>query len=602
MRFLSTLAASVLGTLVAFGVVVLFLFLFFFAIALSSDTQPTVQPSSTLVVELDGPIPETVADDPFARAFGDAPKYDLLDLQSSLTKAAVDPRIEAVWIQIQSAPTQWGRLEEVRNALLRFKQQSGKPVIASSGEFRMSEPEYFVATAADSIFSAPLAPFTLNGFGITQPFYRGALEKLDVEPKIVRAGLFKSAVEPFLRDDFSEENRLQLSAILETYNATFADAVASSRGMTADAIKRMASENAVLDADVAAKRGLIDGLLYGDQVVDVLRERLGFDAGADVPTIDVAAYARVSPSDAGLSPTGDGSVAIVYAEGSILPGAPDGGPFGSNTGVIGSQTFIEAMREARESSQAKAVVLRIDSPGGAANAAEVMWRETERTAAVKPVIVSMGNVAASGGYYIAAPADTIVASPTTITGSIGAYGQLFNAAGFFENKIGVTFDDVNTSSYADVYSFVKPFDDGERRLMERSIEHTYDVFLNRVESGRGMDSTAVHAVAQGRVWSGRDAVDAGLVDVLGGLDTAIQIAGTKGGLGDGPYNVQVLPRPKTFLERFNESLSGQARAAWLRMNTTTLERQLMKQMRVLERAYGSHGTVQARLPFEFAVE
>lgn len=601
MRFLSTLAASVLGTLIALGVVILFLFFFFFAIALSTDTQPSVTSGSALVVTLDGTVPETVADDPFARAFGDAPEYDLRDLQSALTKAASDARIEAVRLDIKSAPTEWARLEEIRSALVAFK-ESGKPIIAYGGEFRMSEGEYFLATAADSIFAAPLAPFTLNGFSITQPFYRQTMEKLDIEPKIVRAGRFKSAVEPFLRDDLSDDNRMQLTALLEAFNDTFKEAVASARGMTPDAIEQMADEDAVLDSDVALRRGLLDGLKYANEVDDVMRDVLGVGADATIPTIDVRNYARIPASDAGLTTTGDGTVAIVYAEGAIVPGEPEEQPFGPQGSFIGSKTFNDAMREARESSTAKAVVLRINSPGGAANAAESMWNEVRRTADVKPVIVSMGDVAASGGYYIAAPADTIVADPTTITGSIGVFGQFFNTRGFFENKLGVTFDGVSTSPYADIYSLVQPFDEGERRLLERSVDRTYDVFLDRVEMGRGMDSTAVHAVAQGRVWSGRDAVDAGLVDVLGGLEDAVALAGQKGGLGDGPYRTQILPRPKTFLERFNESFSNQARNAWLRLTTSRLERDLMQQMRILEQVYGQQGSIQARLPVDFRIE
>ena len=596
MRFLSTLAASVLGTLIAIVGLFLFGLFFVFALSLSSDTTPTVQPSSVLVVPLEGPIPERAADDPFAEAFFDAPSYDLRDLQESLRRAATDDRIEAVWLQVKGTTASWGTLYEARSALQSFK-ASGKPVMASSGDFGMGEKEYYVASVADSIFAAPVSPFEWNGFNTTVSFFSGALEKLDVEPKIVRAGTFKSAVEPFLRDDLSDENRLQLNALLETQNMTFKQAVAESRALTPDGLERMADETAILDAESALEAGLLDALTYENEVRDRLRTALGLDDGGTVPTVDLGTYKRVPAADAGVQYTGTGHVAVVYAEGSIVSGKTSDPPGGGENPSIGSATLVDALEDARTSSATKAVVLRINSPGGSAAASEVMWNAVRRTATEKPVLVSMGDVAASGGYYIAAGADSIMATPTTVTGSIGVFGLLFNARGLFENKLGITFDQVSTSPLSDITSAIEPFTEQERRLLEQSIDRTYDTFVQRVADARGMTTEAVDEVAQGRVWSGVDAQRVGLVDTLGTLRDAIALAGRRGGLGDGPHRVRVLPQPKTFVQQLNEALYGRSQQAWRAWTASPLERQLWQQKETIESLVRTQRSAQARLPF-----
>jgi protease-4 len=596
MRFLSTLTASVLGTLLALGLVVFFLFFFFFALALSGDTTPTIQPGSVLVVPIEGPIPERMADDPFQQAFGDGPRYDLRDLQTALRNAQTDERIEAVWLRLKGTSASWGTLEEVRSAVAGAR-ADGLPVIASSEEFGMGEKDYFLASAADSVFVGPQSSFEYNGFASIQPFFEGAFDKLGVEPQLVRAGKFKSAGEPFTRSDLSEPNRRQIEALLSTVNTRFKEAVAAARGLPADTLEQLADENAMLRAEAAAEAGLIDGLQYEDEVKALLRTRLGLPAGTDLPTTSVTNYSRVPASDAGVTYSGEGHVALVYGEGNIVTGDPDEGPFGPGNQVLGSTPLVEALNEARTSSAAKAVVLRINSPGGSAAASEAIWRAVQRTAAEKPLYVSMGGVAASGGYYIAAPADTILANPTTTTGSIGVFGLLFNAESLFEDRLGVTFDQVSTSPYADLYTPVKPLAPEERRLLAGSIDEVYDIFLQRVADGRGMDTSAVNDVAQGRVWSGRDAREVGLVDTTGGLRDAIALAGEAGGLGDGPYRTRVLPRPKTFFERLNERFSTQATQLWQTLAATPLERRLWRHKRVLERVTGVHGSVQARLPY-----
>jgi protease-4 len=597
MRFLSTLLASALGTLIAFGVVVLFLFFFFFALTLSGDQTPPVAPSSVLTVTVDGPIPERASDDPFQKAFADGADYDLRDLQTALRNAAADDRIQGVWVRVKGVQAPWATLEEVRASLLAFR-ESGKPVIASAEEFGMGEREYFLASAADSVFAAPMSPFEYNGFQTEVSFFENTLQKLEVEPKIVRAGAFKSAAEPFLRSDLSDPNRLQITALLETINDRFKEGVSATRGIAPADLEAVADETPVLDAETAFDRGLLDGLRYEDEIRAMFEDVTGASGGS-LSTIDVDDYSKQSAQDVGLSPSGSGSVALVYAEGTIVTG--DSPSFEEDGSQTGSTPFIEAINDAADSPDVKAIVLRINSPGGSAAASETMWRAVDRARQSKPLVVSMGGLAASAAYYIAAPADTIVANPTTVTGSIGVFATLFNTKGFFNEKLGVTFDGVATSPFADIYSFTGPFSDAERRLLNASVDRAYDTFLQRVADGRGMDTTAVNEIAQGRVWSGRDALEVGLVDTLGTLDDAIQIAGRAAGLGEGPFRTRILPRPKSFVERLNEELYGQAAGLWQSVGRSPLEERLLRQRDALRRILGESGTVQARLPMEITI-
>ncbi len=594
MRFLSTLAASVLGTIVAIVALLTFLFLFILAINLSSDSTPQVRSGSVLTMELSGPIPERVADDPLTREFTNQPDYDLSDVLGSLSKAKNDDRISAVWLQLKGSNASWATLEQIRDAVQDLR-ESGKPVIASSGDFGMVEKDYFLATAADSIFAGPVTSFEFNGLYLPQTFLRGTLEKLDIQPKVVRAGQFKSAVETFTRDDLSEENELQLQALVDTQYDTFLTAISEARGISVEQLREIASTNAPMDVGPAQEFGMIDDARYTDEVADVLRGILGLDGDTSFPTINVANYSRVPGSEVGLEPTGEGSIAVVYGTGQIVPGDPDGGAFG-DTGSMGSDPVIDALEDAREDDNVKAVVFRVDSPGGSAAASEAIWRAVARTRDAKPVIVSMGSLAASGGYYIAAPADTIVASPNTITGSIGAFGLLFNVEGFLTNKLGVGLDNVNTSDLADIYSPFSNFSDRERNLLGASIDRTYQTFLQRVADGRGMTVEQVDAIAQGRVWSGKDAQQQGLVDVLGGLNDAIRIAGEKAGIGEGPFRVRFLPREKTFFEKLNEDLSGQAAQIYWNRTATDLEKELRSRKEMVRYYLGQSGKVQARLP------
>jgi protease-4 len=595
MRFLSTLAASVIGTLLALGLIVLFFVFFFFALSLSADQTPTVQSGSVLTVPLNGDIPERAADDPFQEVFGGGLSYDLRDLQTSLRKASSDDRIEAVWLRTKGLSAGWGTLQEVRQAVEQVA-ANGTPVIASGAEFGMGEKSYFVASAADSVFVGPQSTFEYNGFANILPFFQGAFNKIGVEPQVIRAGEYKSAAESFVRSDLSEANREQLQALLTTTSSQFAEAIAANRSLSVDSLKAMADEDPLLKASAAMEEGLIDGIRYQSEVRAALRNMVGQSAGSDLSTVGLSEYKRVPATGAGVSYTGTGTVDIVYGLGNIVPGDPDENPFAPDQQILGSTNLIDALETARTSASTEAVVLRINSPGGSASASEAMWHAVEQTADEKPVVVSMGDVAASGGYYIAAAADTIVANPTTTTGSIGVIGLLLDAQELFRDHLGITFDGVRTSPYADMYLPSQPLAPSERRLIGQSIDATYQTFLQRVASGRNMDTSAVHDVAQGRVWSGVDAQRVGLVDTLGTLREAVAIAGEAAGMGEGPYQTRILPRPKTLFERLNEQFATQASQLWMSIASTPLERTLWRHKRVLDRIVGKNGTIQARLP------
>ncbi|MDX1547242.1 MAG: signal peptide peptidase SppA [Rhodothermales bacterium] len=592
MRFFTTLLASLAGTLLAFALAFFFGFLFLLALAASADTTPSVRSGSVLVVELSGAIPEQVSGDPFAQAIGGEPAYDLYGLTRAFEKAAADSRIEGVWLKLRGVTAPWATLQEIRHALGGVR-EAGKLVVASSDDFPMREVEYFVATAADSVFAAPESFFEFNGFYLEVLFYNQLLEKLDVEAQIVRAGTFKSAVEPFFRDDLSPENEEQLAALLASQNAVFLEAVGTRRGITPEAVRRFLDDEALITSDAAYAAGLLDGLRFEDEVEALFKSHLGLDPDDDLRTVSARSYVRVPDREAGLE-VGSEEIAVVYAAGTIMPGE-------SLSGVVGSETFNAAMEDAREDDDVRAVVLRINSPGGSASASEAMWREIALTSEAKPVIVSMGDYAASGGYWIATAADHLLADPTTITGSIGVFSLFFDLGEFFSGTLGITHDNVRTGPYADMFSGLRSLSEPERALLQRSTDETYARFLAKVAKSRGLSVAAVDSVGQGRVWTGQQALDLGLIDGLGTLHDAVAFAAAEAGLEEGDYRVRTLPVPKTFLDELNDALAVQAAAVWQRAALTSTEQALLRHARTLDDLLRMQGTVQARLPMQWRV-
>ena len=588
MRFFSTLLASALGTLVAGAVLVFIGFLFITALIASTSSPPaTVRAGSVLEVSLTGAVPELVSSDPFDAMLGISPSHDLVGLKNAIRAAAEDERIEGIWLQANGVATSWATLQEIRDALEEFK-ESGKPIIASSDERMITERDYFLASVADEIYAGPGAIFEFNGLYAQSFFYKDMLDKLGVEPTIIRAGSYKSAVEPFTRTNMSSESRAQLSALLYTHNEALISAVAESREVTPEYVESLMRDDAFITTDDGFAAGMLDSLLFDQDVEEIFKDHLGLSESAEFRSVSLSDYITDAPRS---SSGGTDAIGVVYAVGPITSGES----VGANS--VGSTTFNNAIKRIRENDRVKAMVLRINSPGGSALASEAMWQEINKTAEEMPVIVSMGGVAASGGYWLATAGDTIVADPTTITGSIGVFGMHFSVGDMFDSKLGITTDQVTTSAYADMFSGFRPLRAPEQALLGRLIESTYDDFLELVATNRGMTIEEVHQIAQGRVWTGKDAMEIGLVDVMGGIDAAIALAAEEAGLEPDSYSLVRGPRPKSFLEELENALM--VRIAKV-LNIAPTEH--TEVLRRIEEAVQMQGVPQARMPLDIEIQ
>jgi len=586
-RFFSTLIASTLGTLAAIGLVFLVGFMLFAALLATSSSPPAqVRAGSVLKVSLSGTIPELASNDPFEIYFEIGEPYDLFRLKNALEQAAEDDRIEALWLRSRGVAAPWATLQEVRDALEIFK-KSGKPLIASSDEQMITERDYFLASVADDIYAAPGAFFEFNGLYAQSFFYKGALDKLGVEPTIIRAGSFKSAVEPFTRTNMSAESRSQLAALLNTHNTVLTEAIAAGRDTSSTYVESLMRDDAFITADAGHAAGLIDSLIFDEEVEKIIKDRIDASSSSDLRTISLKSYIEASDNTRFGSPD---AIGIVYAIGTIISGESTG------PGTVGSTTFNEALERVRENNRVRAVVLRINSPGGSALASEAMWQEIKKTSETLPVIVSMGGLAASGGYWIATAGDTIVADPTTLTGSIGVFGMHFSVGKMMESKLGITSDQVTTGDYADMFSGFRPLRSVEQAMLESLIDGTYSDFLELVADSRDMDVEEVHKIAQGRVWTGQDAKDVGLVDVLGGLDEALAIAEEKAGLEPDSYEILRVPRPKSFLDEIEDILMARVGSV---LGVTSEQTDLLQRV---EETLRMQGVPQARLPLDITIE
>ncbi|MYI83709.1 MAG: signal peptide peptidase SppA [Rhodothermaceae bacterium] len=590
MRFFSTMVASVLGSLIAIGLLVFIGFLIATAFIASSfstfsSVQAPVASESILTLRLSGPIEEYGISDPTYELFDLPQPTSLAQISSALDKAAGDDRIKAVWLKPQGVIAGWPTLAEIRQSLLEFK-ESGKPVIASaSGDVSMRESDYFLATAADSIYAAPGAFFEFNGLSLSVLFYKGLLEKLNIEPTILRVGTYKGAIEPYTREDLSRENREQLAAILENWNQLLTNTTAEARGMSEEHVQNLIQTGTILTTEDAVEADLLDGLLSEENVRTRLKKWVEIDGR--LRTTSLSTY---SSSGSSGSSSYSEAIGVLTASGTIMSGNSS-----DRNGLLGATTVERSLRSFRENDDVKAVVLRIDSPGGSATASEAMWQAVKETSNDKPVVVSMGDMAASGGYWLATAGDTILASPHTLTGSIGVFGMHLSLGRMMETKLGITYDHVSTSDFADMFSGMRPLRDAERALFERSLGQIYTKFLERVSESRGMTVDAVDAIGQGRIWTGEAALNAGLVDQLGDLDDAIEIAAEMAGLEKDEYRIRRLPRPRTLMDRYLDLFMIGIRSVF----ESPIEAQLRTEARLLEEAVRLHATPIARFPLDF---
>jgi protease-4 len=521
-------------------------------------------------------------------------KTGLNSVLASLEHAKTDPKIKGIFLDLSSVSGGYAMLREIREKLLEFKTESGKPVIAYSDGY--TQGSYYLATAANEIYLQPKGDFDYRGLRTEYMFLKGMFAKLDVDMQFIRGSnnKFKSFGEIYTEEKMSPANREQVRLLLDGFWSEHRAAVSSSRSIPEEKLDRIAEELQVRNAPTALELGFVDGLMFRDEVLDLLRERMDLKKGEDINTADLRTYSRsFTPGKVkgeGEKSTGKDKLAVIFAEGGIAMGK-------SSDGTIGGASLSKTIREAREDSTVKAIVLRVNSPGGSGLASDIIWREVQLAREVKPVVVSMGNVAASGGYYIAAPATKIFAESTTVTGSIGVFGIIPNLEGFFKNKIGITFDGEKTHKYADMMTTSRALTAEERLVIQGYIDDFYDGFLERVATGRNMTLAQVDSVGQGRVWTGTDAKRLGLVDELGGLEDAIDAAAEMAGLTS--YKQVEMPKQKDLLQQIMEDLGTETRmwaaSLWLGEDARMLDQ--YKRLREVREQTG----IIARMPFDLQV-
>lgn len=535
-------------------IIALFVSIFIFAgiigtmLSFSADSTISVQPNTTLVMELNGEIVDRTADFPFnpEELLGLAPfnsnkKLGLNVILKNLKKAQQDPNISGILIRPDELSAGLATVEEIRKAIIDFK-TSGKYVISYANFY--TQKAYYLATAADKIYMNPKGMLDFRGLSAQMMFFKKTLEKLGVEPQIVRYGKFKAAIESFALDKISPENQEQTQTYLNSIWDNMLSGISQTRGIPVEKLKETANSFQAFFAQNAIDASMIDGLCYYDEVLVNLKELSATPTDKELTTLNFSKYEKaVLPNDKLLSE--QEKIAVIYAQGEIGMGK------GNNT-EIGVENISKALMEAREDDKVKAVVLRVNSPGGSVITSEIILREAALTKQVKPLIISMGDVAASGGYYISCASDAIIANPNTITGSIGVFGLFFNINKLLNNKLGVTTSTVTTSQHADFGSMTRNFTADEQQIMQQHVNQTYTAFVNHVTRARNKTFEDIDNIGQGRVWSGVDAKNIGLIDEFGGLNDAITYAANKVGIDN--YRIIELPKQKDPLAMILESM------------------------------------------------
>jgi len=612
-NFFSTFFGAIVGVIVA-GILCTIIFA---TIIVSSfkghfhfgnDKKFHVKANSVLMVHFKNPIKERSTNNPLSDLglgdiVGEKSGLGLDDILKSIKKAETDTAIKGVYLDLNDdVIASSATLEEVRNSLLEFK--ASKKFIYAYAE-NYSQKSYYLASVADKVYLNPEGEFMFKGLSAQIMYYKNALEKLDVEMHVYRHGKFKSAVEPFMLDKMSAPNRLQLETLLNSLWKHMLDGISKERGVSVAELQNIADELKINFPADAQQLKLVDELKYKDEVTDALKQKLGVKEKEKINFVNLGEYAshvknKHHKKDADEDDDDEEDekdkkhdkkpkLAIIYAVGEISSGEGDGEK-------IGSETTAKDIREARKDTTIKAIVLRVNSPGGSALASDVIWREVTLAKKVKPVIVSMGDVAASGGYYISCAANYIFADPNTITGSIGVFGLMPNAQKLFSEKLGIHIDTVNTNKHSDLGSLYRSATETEAVYIQRGVEQVYSTFTKRVAEGRGMSQADVDSIGQGRVWSGADALGIKLVDALGGLKDAVYYAAGKVNLKEGEYELLQLPREKDQLKELLHGKKDEEEVKVLQQRLGVFYDYLQYAQTVIK-AKG----VQARLPFQMVI-
>lgn len=539
--FFKTFFASFLASAVLLLIIVLLLISSLVSsIVSSTDTKVDVKPQTVLYMNLNYEIPDRTNNNNLGLVFNgssftEVDMTGMNDILNNIEAAKNDPNISGIFMELSQVGTSNANIEEIRNKLIEFK-ESGKFLISYAEAY--SQNAYYLATVSDKIYMLPDGVLDIHGMASQPMFYKHLLEKLDIEMQIIRPAnnKFKSAVEPYFLDKMSEANREQNSVLLNSMWGKICDDISKSRNISVEKINQFADDLTLLfDTQSAVDNNFIDGLIYRDEVIAMLHQLTNTAENKKVNIIKNSQYAKVRPELF----TGEDRIAIVYASGQIIDGEGD-------ESTIGSVTLSEAIRQARTDKKVKAIVMRVNSPGGSAVASEVIRREVELAAKEKPFIVSMGSYAASGGYWISSSSDYIFADPTTLTGSIGVFGTMPNLEGFMTDKVGLTFDVVKTNENSDFGTLVKPMTPYQLTMMQKHVTDTYDDFITLVSTERNLSKTFVDSIGQGRVWSGIDAIEIGLIDEFGGVEKAIAYAAEKANLES--YSIKEYPAQEDMFE------------------------------------------------------
>ncbi len=583
--FLGTLIALVINFFIKVGVVSSMIS----SLSKDTETSTTVKPNSVLYMKLDYEIPDRTVDNPFGGiSFNSMEAKDatgMTEILRNIEHAKTDPNIKGIYMELSSIPTSTATLQEIRDKLIEFK-ESGKFIVTYGESY--SQSAYYIASIADKIILNPEGALDLHGMASQVMFYKHLFEKLDVEMQIVRGpnNRFKSAVEPYFLDKMSEANREQMDKLLGTVWGQILTGISQSRNISVEQLNQIADNlETIFNAQKALDFGLVDNLYFKDQVIDELKGLTG--SNKEINAIGNANYAK-SYKDKSVSKN---EVAVIYASGQIFDGK------GDEEQNIYSENLSKTIRKAREDENVKAVVLRVNSPGGSAVASAIIGRELDLTKEVKPIIVSMGNYAASGGYWISAKGDYIFADPTTLTGSIGVFGTFPNVKGLLNDKIGLTFDVVKTNENADFGTITQPLTEFQYSKLQEMVVKTYDDFTKRVAEGRGLTQSYVDSIGQGRVWAGADAIGLGLVDQLGDMEDAIAYAAQKANLGS-DYKVTEWPKQKDFFTRLMDSMNEKDKIDIALKQKLGVYYNYFKGLENLQKNTG----IQARMPFDMVIE
>jgi len=587
-QFFKFMLASMAGFILTM-VILFFLASIFVAsmVSLATKQEVVIEPNSVLHLTLDKAIPERSPAAPFAFSSTDFFRTTnvpgLLETLDLIKKAAEDDNIKGIYLDLSDIPSGLATLEEIRNELLEFK-KSGKFIYAYGEVY--SQKAYYMASVADHICVNPEGAIDFKGLTGEVMFLKGMLEKLDINAQIIRHGKYKSAIEPFISDKMSEANKEQTITYIGAIWNHMVKQISESRKISIDKLMLVADSLSLQTAEDAVEYGFADQAAYKDQFTGMLKSKVGLEENGKLKLVSLNKYKENKP-EKGVKRSKN-KIAVIYAVGSIAGGEGD-------DESIGSERISKAIRKARLDSTVKAIVFRINSPGGSALASDVIWREVALAKEVKPVIASMGDLAASGGYYIACAADTIIANPTTLTGSIGVFGIIPDFQKFFNNKLGITFDHVKTNTNSDYISVTRPMTSYETKVLTNNIERIYTTFIGHVSEGRSMTTANVDSIGQGRVWSGIDGLRINLVDETGGLRKAIEVAVSMAKLDD--YRIVSYPEQKDPITQIMEDISGSEPSESKLKEEFGIFYPYYKEIKSLSNMKG----VQARMPYSIEI-